>query len=406
MSHAIPKFAQRRIAIDDLDRAILKAAAKLNKVTYQLLQHVREFDERAGFLRWGFRNCADWLAWRCDISSNAAREKVRVAHVLKQLPEISQAFSRGELSYTKARALTRVATPTSESDLLAYALRVTANRVEERCRQIRNVQPSSTADANFAHRTRSVTVIRNEERGSMTITIEAPIEQGEVIVRALDKATENEPDDAMTEDSPWRARQVDGAVAVAKHYLSGGSGRHARTGDAYQVIVHVDESALKEGSGRSDLPIESVRRLTCDTGAVTMIDDADGAPLSIGRKKRTVPPAIRRALISRDAGCAFPGCRHTKFLDAHHIEHWAQGGDTSVQNLVLLCSYHHRLVHEGGFEIATDRRGRKYFRRPDGRAVPVHGYVRSDYEDDAVGTSEVPDFQGNASTKPPAGVAM
>ena len=99
----------RRVVIDELDRAIVARSARINAPTYELLVLIPEFDERAGFLQWGLGNCAEWLHWRCDLSLNAARERVRVAHALKCLPEMSAAVAHGVLSYSKARALTRVA---------------------------------------------------------------------------------------------------------------------------------------------------------------------------------------------------------------------------------------------------------------------------------------------------------
>jgi hypothetical protein len=154
--------------------------------------------------------------------------------------------------------------------------------------------------------------------------------------------------------------------------------------DHYQVVVHVDEQALRGGVGRSDLPIETVRRLTCDGSLIRMLDAADGTPLDLGRKKRTVSTALRRALWARDRGCTFPGCKHTRYVQAHHISHWAEGGPTSAENLMLLCSQHHRLLHEGGFRIARDAAGAPYFQRPDGRAIPRCGYQLDDVCDDSV----------------------
>ncbi len=115
---------------------------------------------------------------------------------------------------------------------------------------------------------------------------------------------------------------------------------------------------------------------------VTMTDGANGEPLSVGRKQRTVPTAIKRALWARDQGCSFPGCSNTSYVDAHHVRHWSKGGETSLKNLMLLCSQHHRLVHEGGYEICTDVEGQWYFKRPDGRAIPTLGYQLEDMTDD------------------------
>ncbi|MDX1434859.1 MAG: HNH endonuclease signature motif containing protein, partial [Gammaproteobacteria bacterium] len=103
-----------------------------------------------------------------------------------------------------------------------------------------------------------------------------------------------------------------------------------------------------------------------------------------GRKRRTLPVALKRALWSRDEGCSFPGCAHKRYVAGHHIEHWADGGETSLENTMLLCSRHHRLVHEGGYVIRKDCQGRWYFRRPDGRAVPAYGYQPEDMVDEGV----------------------
>ncbi|MEL7449030.1 MAG: HNH endonuclease [Pseudomonadota bacterium] len=150
--------------------------------------------------------------------------------------------------------------------------------------------------------------------------------------------------------------------------------------------MHVDQTALTQGAGRSDLPVETVKRLTCDGSIVPMFENAEGEPLSVGRKQRTITTAIRRALESRDGGCTFPGCNHKRFVDAHHVMHWAEGGSTSVDNLLLLCDRHHRLVHEGRFLIRKDRQGKWYFCRPDGRAIPGCGYQLEDMLDDEIGS--------------------
>ena len=128
---ATDPVSERRLAIDDLDQAIVTLSARIHAANYELLVLIREFDERAGFLRWGLSNCAEWLHWRCDLSLKTAREKVRIAHALKGLPEISAAFGKGELSYSKVRALIRVVNPANQASLLGYAMTTTAARLEE-----------------------------------------------------------------------------------------------------------------------------------------------------------------------------------------------------------------------------------------------------------------------------------
>jgi Domain of unknown function (DUF222)/HNH endonuclease len=385
-------FAEYRLAIDALDREIVSLAARMSADEYRLLVMVREFDERGGWLKWGLSNCAEWLHFRCDLSLSAAREKIRVAHALKVLPAISAAFEQGTLSYSKVRALTRVATSENEDLLLAFARGTTAARVEERCRQMRNVEPASVDDANRAHSLRKLSVWRDEASGTMRLSVEVPIETGELIERALDKAVaDTSAEGPEFAETGWQAQRADALVAIATEYLSGARRRDdgapctTSTADHYQVVVHTDASALTDGTGRSDLPVETLRRLTCDGSVIPMTDGPKGEPLDVGRKRRTVGTAIRRALWARDGGCAFPGCTHTRFVDAHHVKHWASGGETSVDNTMLLCSVHHRLVHEGSYQIRKDTRGSWYFSRPDGRAVPACGHLVEDVTDDDVG---------------------
>ena len=373
------------LSIDELDRGIVNLAARINASTYELLVLVRQFDERAGWLKWGLANCAEWLHWRCDLSMSAAREKVRVAHALKVLPAITAGFANGELSYSKVRPLTRVARPDNEESLLSFALKTTASRVEERCRELRCGTVASADEANRAHCCRALRMHRDADRGMMTITVELPLETGELLEKALDRARDSTASQTPElVDESLSVQQADALVAVASSYLSGNGEKAACSSDNYQVTVHVDRSALANADGRSSLPIESVKRLCCDGDAVVIVENEDGEPLSVGRKTRTVPTAIKRALRARDKGCSFPGCHHKRFVDAHHIQHWSAGGDTSLDNLMLLCSHHHRLVHEGGFRIERDYQDRWFFKRPDGRAVPNCGYNSQDMIDNDI----------------------
>lgn len=391
---AVPHFVSRapvrqdpHPSIDDLDRAIVNLAGRINAATHDLLVLIRRFDERAGWLVWGFDSCAAWLHWRCDISLSAAREKVRVAHALKTLPAIGAALANGTLSYSKVRALTRVTDAANEDELLAFALKTTAARVEERCRELRCGTAASTEEATRAASRRTLSLRRDPARGVVILTVELPMETGELVDKALDRALETvatEDSDAERASESWSAQRADALVALAKAYLRGGRDGASGNADHYQVTVHVEEPALRGGIGRAGLPIESVRRLACDSDLIVMTENKDGEPLSVGRRTRVVPASIKRALWARDRGCRFPGCGRRRFVDAHHVEHWSTGGETSLSNLMLLCDRHHRLVHEGGFVIAKDYRDRWFFRRPDGHALPSCGYRRADMTDDVV----------------------
>ena len=151
-------------------------------------------------------------------------------------------------------------------------------------------------------------------------------------------------------------------------------------GDRYQVVVHVDEATLESGdrSGQAAMEeseglhvsAETSRRMACDASKVVMHHDLDGPDRIVGRKTRTISPALRRALKARDHDCRFPGC-HARHCDAHHVQHWADGGETTLRNLVLLYRRHHRAVHEEGFGVTFQHEnGEAKFLRPDGRPLP------------------------------------
>jgi hypothetical protein len=175
------------------------------------------------------------------------------------------------------------------------------------------------------------------------------------------------------ESTTPQASNADAIVAVAESSLSGLERLPA--GERYQLVVHVESGALGDPHGHCELeqgpalPAETARRMACDASLMAIVE-RDGRPVTVGRKRRTVPPALRRALYSRDRGCRFPGCDQRRFVDAHHIHHWARGGETKLSNLLLLCRHHHRLLHEGGFALERGAAG-PVFRRPDGRPIPA-----------------------------------
>jgi hypothetical protein len=387
--------------IEDLDRNILNLCTRINAATYELLLLIREFDERAGWLQWGLSNCAEWLAWRCDLSMTTALEKVRVAHALKTLPSITTAFAVGELSYSKVRALTRVADRENGDTLLTFALRTTASNVAERCRELRMGSVSSLDSAARALANRSLRLRRDLQRGMLTMTVDLPMDSGELLEKALDKARDDESLNVPeASETSWSMQQADAFVNMLSGYLAN-SGEGNAANDNYLVTVHVAQSALAGKDGRSALPLESVKRLCCDSKALVITDDDNGEPLSIGRKSRIIPKAISRAVRARDNNCCtFPGCRNRRFLDCHHVEHWSNGGETSLDNLMLLCTRHHTLVHEGGFSIGRDFQNRWFFMRPDGIAVPDSGYHSRDLFEtsNASATFDLPPAGGLLST--------
>jgi hypothetical protein len=374
------------LTIDELQDHVAELASHIYAGTCRWLRLVGELDARGSFTDSGTGSCAEWLAWRCALSQRAAREHVRVARRLRELPLIEAAFARGELSYAKVRALTRVANSESEEELLGLAYALTAAQLDRVVCAYRRV---SAAEANKLHELAYLTYYWDDD-GCFRFQGRLAPEDGVLFVRALEAGRDalREAWDANEEercerlargpagplDPVYRPKNADALVAMADAALAGGA--HSG-GERYQVIVHAEAGSLAQdeaaGCTLDDGPAvsaETARRLACDS-SVVRIDERDGAPLSVGRKTRSVPPSLRRALRARDGRCRFPGCENRRFVDAHHIEHWARGGDTAIDNLVLLCRRHHRLVHEGGYSVEVLSDGELEFRYPWGRPLPA-----------------------------------
>jgi hypothetical protein len=374
-----------RRSLDELETHIISLSSHMSSFEYEFLVSIRELDLRQGWKAYHFNHCSEWLNMKCGMAPGTGREKLRVAKALLDLPLTSDAFKKGDLSYSKIRAMSRVATPTTEEQLVEFALMATASQVERHCMDLRNVQRQvSTQDANRAHGSRYLSCTPHSD-GSVTLSVELPKETADLMLKALEMAASRlanedvDGEDALGEGNAPRGtsvkaaallqQQADALVEIAKSYLTGGGNEKSCTTDHYQVIVHVDEKALRgkpDTESKSDLPIETVRRLCCDGNLVPVTEDENHNPLNVGRKQRVIPLALKRALLARDKCCRFPGCTHERWLHAHHVEHWADGGETSLANIMMLCSRHHRLLHEGGFEIKPGANGEWHFRNASG----------------------------------------
>src|SRR5262245_28792726 len=372
--------------LDRLGDEIAELSAHLDAATARLLDLIREFDARGGW-NTGFRSCADWLSWRVGLDLGAARERVRVARALAALPLLAGALARGELSYAKVRALTRVATPETEARLLGVGRAGTAAHVERIVRGWRRMDGlAETRESARRHAGRALHLHRNED-GMVTVRGRLEPEVGALLMQGIAAARETlyqrsranaaaAPADTSGDPPTLAQQQADALALLAETVLHHGLDPGA-PGERYQVVVHVDAAALADPDqpGQSELEdgthvsAETSRRLACDASRVVMRHDENGQLLEIGARTRTIPPALRRALHHRDRGCRFPGCG-ARLGQGHHLRHWAQGGPTKLSNLALLCRRHHRAVHEEGYQVARGPDGALLFRRPDGRDLP------------------------------------
>ena len=424
---------------DALAAAVSTLAANIHAATYRLLILIAELDRREVWAAQGALSCAHWLGWACGIDTHTAREKVRVARALAELPLLSEALAKGELGYSKVRALTRIATPDNEADLLDVGLHGTAQHVETFTRLYRRARRAEeTEQANAQHENRGLT-FWYEDDGTLVLHGRFPPDVGARILGALDAAMDahtaeqpaagwdnergggspcdvpcgtspREPvhaGDAMDVQAAGQSaacrnnlgdmhrdgaprdvprgtrprgpsrtvRRADALAWMAERVFESG-GPPALAPDRHEIVVHVDAEVLAGGgAGRCDIEhhtaiaTQTARRLCCDGGIVPTVDGPDGQPLAVGRRTRAIPPAMRRALLNRDGGCRFPGCTAVHRLHGHHVKHWAQGGETALDNLVMLCPTHHRLVHEGGFNVQCLDDGTFRFTAPHGWVV-------------------------------------
>ncbi|MHB1064159.1 MAG: HNH endonuclease signature motif containing protein [Georgenia sp.] len=445
-----------------LAEEISSLAGRIAVATCRLLILIGELDARDAWASHGIMSCAHWLGWRCGMGPSSAREHVRVARALRDLPKTVDAFAAGKISYSKVRAITRVATPRNEADLVDIALCAPANHLERLVRGLRTAESAMSASLRHARRQLSW---RWAEDGSLLLSGRFSPEDGAVIVGALEErrarareemagappAPEVDPDvgganpsdcpvldtviengrslaDAMVEmctEEPATgtnvvrtSRVVETAVHVTLADLATDGPATKRAASSSAAVVDaiaedpVDSSTMVDDAvaaippqllvaeslittprlehGSSIAP-ETARRLACDGGIVLHIHEngvgVSGHTLEVGARVRKPGAALTRALWARDHGCRYPGCDRRRFINAHHVVHWADGGPTVLSNMVLLCGTHHRLLHEGGFSLSLGVDGIVRVRDADGHAVQA-----------------VPDSGCSAGTSGPAGI--
>jgi hypothetical protein len=453
-----------KVDTETLGEAIVTLSAHIHVANHRLLILLAEFDRRGGWKAAGHRSCAHWLAFRTGISLGAARERVRAALALEKLPQTSAAMARGELSFSKVRALTRVAddleSPEEEDRLVEFARECTAAQLETLIRGWKTVSRKDEVELERErHRSRFLSVCPAED-GMYRVRGRLDPEVGALLMRAIeaagdvlfrssrdwapeggtrgpatreitprqrradavgllveqamrmgfgatgsahaedvsaetcgggaDEAGPAEAEDALAENcegadatgstdtkdvsaetSPGAERCDNRSGSTRRRTGTQGAGTRSAGGGAscsapisgtraerYQVVLHVDVSTLQAGgepdrshlSDGTRVSAETSRRICCDAGVVRATRGPQGEVLDMGRRTRSIPPTLRRALEIRDGGCRFPGCG-IRFTEGHHIVHWADGGETNLSNLVLLCRFHHRAVHEEGFGV-------------------------------------------------------
>ncbi len=371
---------------------VMRLSSVIAAATGKLLRLVGEVDAR-GNLGWE-STPADWLAWAGGLKPHSARAQVGLARRLRSCPRIAEALMAGEISVDKADAISRIASESTEEMLVEWARHGLASQLHRVVSGYKRSRRAAEEAPDKDHLLRYLSYYFDDD-GSFLMRARLSAEDGAVVAKALEAALDvmwkqdrvgrddaetsaetSAADDEVADVSVTHGpeRRADALVMMADTMLAHGPMSRSSS-ERYQVLLHVDERSLgghRNGCCELDAGVglapETASRVACDASIVTLVE-RDGVPLSVGRKRRTVPPSLRRALEARDRGCRFPGCTHRRGTDAHHVVHWTKGGETSLDNLALLCRAHHRLVHEGCYEVNLGGDGTIRFVRPDGRVV-------------------------------------
>lgn len=418
---------------DRLADEIAECAALADAALHPTLTQLRKFLELELWSEHGALSPTHWCVWRLGWPPSTAKVKVRVARALGRLPRIDDAFRRGEISYAMVRALVRIATPENEELLLDYARHATASvmakvvgGVVAMLKQAENPDLSHLLGLSFQNRgdgtVRLEATLLPEQSDTIQKAVELKLRRDEEAARADEMAPEGAaPEQAAeaTDDEPpppedelareeWARRradatrrkaaerrqaQVDALAGICEQYIDANRPEKVIPG-AVDALVIVDYETLAKADrfpfGRCELsdgtPLspETARRLTCDAPYSVALVGPDGTPLDVGRRTRQISPALWKALVLRDRHCTFPGCQRAGWsLNAHHIQHWAQGGETNLDNLTLTCRAHHRCVHEGDYSVVRVDAQTVVWFDPWGRPL-VDGSLRPAIEGDAL----------------------
>ena len=376
-------FRDRAAIASELDAA----HACVGRAHLKLLRLIAAADRFETWRNSGARDTAHWLGMRYGISQWKARRWIAASHALEVLPRLSDALDTGDLGIDKVVELARFATPENESRLIPWARAVSCGTV--RHRGDLETKPSID-DVRETEHARSASWWYFDDGRRFGLEAELPASQGAIVARALERVAETVPTMPDEEsDHDAAARRADGLVALCSARVAVDA-----EPDRATVVVHARLGAPEgdlagcELEGGPVIHPQTVRRLLCNGRVQTVVEDGDGRVLGLGRMSRDPAPWMIRQVRYRDRECRFPGCGARRFTEAHHIVWWRHGGRTDLDNLVLICSFHHRLVHEHGWSVGREPDGDVTWRRPNGaryEAGPSPGR-----DADADGRSQAP----------------
>jgi hypothetical protein len=352
--------------VDALVESIDRAHARAGAEQLALLRLLAEADRAKVFEVHGARDTAHWISMWLGVSWRKADRWLACALALDGLPVISRALESGELSLDKVVELTRFATAEDEDELIRWARVRSSGAIRRRGDLARR---SSMTEAAEITANRALSWWFTEDGRQMALEAWLPAAEGALVARTIDRLAEAIPP-MPGEEGPWAIdqRRADALVALA-------SSRLGSDGDLVRptMVIHATAASLAADDASCEIEAGGVvhaataRRLACTARVQAQLDDPSGTPIRLGRMRREPSAWMVRQVRHRDRGCTFPGCGHRRFVEAHHIVWWERGGRTDLENLTLICTFHHRLVHEHGWSIeheAVD--GAIGWLRPDG----------------------------------------
>jgi hypothetical protein len=352
---------------DEIDRGFDHFGGLQSAAAAHLCDLIQAADVAQVWMRDGAKSLIEWVSVKLRVRHATARQLVAVSGRLMDLPFLSAGFACGDLSLDQVDAISTMATPDTEEDLIEEALRLSNHELD---RKARNDAPPSRDDEGTVWERRRLVRQWNLDESELKLWGNLPAAEGQIFDRAIDDRIDQVPmnPETGTFDS-LDTRSADALVELAA--TSGGEESRPP-----QMTVFADLNALTtEGEGLTELesgalvPNETARRLSCDAVVETAVMEED-IVVGVGRNRRTIPGWLRRLVHARAGGCCqYPGCASRRWLQVHHKQHWADGGTTDLDNLVLICGFHHRFVHEHGWHI-TGPADKPIFRRPDWTIYP------------------------------------
>ncbi|MGH2774336.1 MAG: DUF222 domain-containing protein [Actinomycetota bacterium] len=371
---------------DQQTDAIEQLSALRATTDSQILGIIRAAEESKVWMVDGSPSLVEWVAWRCRLTRAEARSQVEVATALASLPQIAARLDDGSLSLSQVAVLVDFVEGDGDAE---WAERARGMHVEQLRAWRRAARRVTSGEANEDHAGRSLSWWWDRDKRFLNLKGRFPAEQGAKVDKALSRLSEGRP---KLPNGTYESLERRGADALVE--LAGTSIADDADPDRATIVVHVEADALlgDEGAaaleGGCELAPETVRRLACEASLQTVVSHK-GKSIGVGRKSRTPPPWLRRLVVKRDGCCRFPGCERRRHLHTHHIRHWTlHKGPTELDNLLMLCTHHHRLVHEGGWDIRGKPDGEIVLIRPDGRDYgPERPRLRDDIRERILGPS-------------------